>query len=437
MKKIIVLLLAAVMLFTAVACGGAKTNTDNTAANADNGDTGANGANGASIKVGVILVGDETEGYTLAHMNGIEKAAEVLKAEGKTVEYVYKKKVPESDAVETNAKDLIADGCTLIITNSYGHQFHFGDVISDNPNVNFVSMTGDLAAQSGLDNYVNAFTDVYESRYVSGVVAGMKLKSLIDDGTVTPEALPTAFDADGNVKIGYVGAFPYYEVVSGYTAFFLGIKSVVPNISMTVKYTNSWFSEEREAAVAEFLMSQGCVIMGQHADSTGAPAAVQKAHESGTVCYSVGYNVDMINDAPDVILTSATNNWEVYYETLFRAALDGQAIPVDWSEGYSQNAVGITELGSAVAEGTQEKVDETIQAIKDGTLHVFDITTFTVGGAQIDESTQADAIADDAFTPDTNVVSDGYFHESETRSAPYFGLRIDGITEIESDYEAE
>ncbi|HPZ00080.1 MAG TPA: BMP family ABC transporter substrate-binding protein, partial [Clostridiales bacterium] len=295
--------------------------------------------NGSTVKVGAILVGDETEGYTLAHMNGMEAAVKALAKEGIDVELSYKKKVPESEEVATNASDLVADGCQVVITNSYGHQYNWGDVIKQNPDVQFVSMTGDLAATSGLKNYHNAFTKIYESRYVSGVVAGLKIKELVDSGKLTKETAPNAFDENGNIKLGWVGAYPYAEVVSGYTAFFLGVKSIVSNVAMTVKYTNSWFSEEREAAVAEYLMGIGCVIIGQHADSTGAPAAVEKAYQENNnlLCYSIGYNVSMLDAAPDVALTSSCNNWEVYYEYLFRAIAKGEEVPTDWSEGYSKN----------------------------------------------------------------------------------------------------
>lgn len=389
-----------------------------------------------TLKVGAILVGDETEGYTLAHMNGMEEAKRKLADEGIKVEISYKKKIPESEEVATNASDLVASGCKLVITNSYGHQFNLGDVIDQNPDVNFVSMTGDLAAQSGKENYANAFTKIYESRYVSGVVAGLKLQELINQGRLTPEAAPTAFDEWGNIKIGYVGAFPYAEVVSGYTAFYLGIKSIVPNVAMTVKYTNSWFSEEREAAVAEYLMGLGCVIIGQHADSTGAPAAVEKAYQENNnlLCYSVGYNVSMLDAAPDVALTSSSNNWEVYYEYLFRAVAKGEKVATDWAEGYSQKAVGITELGTACAAGTQEYVSAVEGQIAAGTLQVFNTATFTVQGQPVADGELADVIPDDAYTPDTPAVQGGVFSESSLRSAPYFAIRIDGIAEVDSDY---
>ena len=238
--------------------------------------------------------------------------------------------------------------------------------------------------------------------------------------------------ADGKVKIGYVGAYNYAEVVSGYTAFFLGVQSVYPNVAMEVMYTNSWFDIDKEGAAAE-----GSVIIGQHADSTGAPAATQKQKDAGKICYSVGYNIDMLETAPTAALTSATNVWEVYYEYLFKSMMDGENPATNWSEGYNEGAVAITDLGPEVAEGTAEKVAEVEAALKDGSLHVFDTSKFTVNGETVttapidltfyDYSTGTPVAVYQGDTEEA--ITDGYFSESTLRSAPYFSLRIDGITE--------
>lgn len=392
----------------------------------------------ADLNVGAIMVGDESEGYTLAHMNGIKDAVAAIKEKtGKVVNVSWKKKIEETDDCAKSAEALIAGGATLIISNSYGHQDYMKSVADKHKDVQFVAMTGDFAAISGASNLHNAFTSVYESRYVSGVVAGMKLAELVKNGEIKDE------NKDGdNIKIGYVGAFDYAEVISGYTAFYLGMKSVVENITMEVVYTKSWFSESLEGEAAKYLMSQGCVIIGQHADSTGAPAAVQAAREAGTRTnvYSVGYNVDMLTAAPDVALTSAANNWEVYYETLFTLALEGEEIPTDWAKGYADDAVSITALGKACAEGTQEKVDATVAAIKDGSLKVFDTSKFTVGGEKVTEATfdfsyrdwtNGGKVVYQGETKNTLVTENGvtYFSESTLRAAPYFMLKIDGIVE--------
>ncbi len=388
----------------------------------------------ADLKVGVILVGDETEGYTLSHMNGIkEAAANVGLAEN---QIIWKYKTPEDQSCYDAALDCIGQGCNLIISNSYGHQTYMVLAAEEYPDVTFVSMTGDFAALTGLDNFKNAFTKVYEARYVSGVVAGMKVAELLASGELSPEKQPNSFDADGNVKIGYVGAFDYAEVVSGFTAFFLGIRSVVPNVAMEVNYTNSWFDIDKEAAAAEALIAKGCVIIGQHADSTGAPAATQKLQDAGTLCYSVGYNIDMIPTAPTAALTSPTNVWSVFYTQLMTGMMNGEAIAADWAEGYETGAVKITELGSSCAAGTAEKVAEVEAAIKDGSLKVFDASTFTVGGETLTSSEVDMTIMDWATMTVAyegqkyEAIEDGAFVESKFRSAPYFLLAIDGITQV-------
>lgn len=410
MKKLIALVLAAMLCMAACA------------------------ALAADLKIGAVMLGDETEGYTLAHMEGIKQAAAEL---GLSDSIVWKYKVPEDQTCYDSALDLVGQGCNLIISNSYGHQSYMALAAEEYPDVTFVAMTGDFAALSGLDNLKNAFTKVYQSRYVSGVVAGMKLAEMLGDGTLSAEKQPNSFDADGNVKIGYVGAYNYAEVVSGYTAFFLGIRSIVPNVTMEVMYTNSWFDIDKEGAAAEALVAKGCVIIGQHADSTGAPAATQKQKDAGKICYSVGYNIDMLETAPTAALTSATNVWEVYYEYLFKSMMDGENPATNWSEGYNEGAVAITDLGPEVAEGTAEKVAEVEAALKDGSLHVFDTSKFTVNGETVttapidltfyDYSTGTPVAVYQGDTEEA--ITDGYFSESTLRSAPYFSLRIDGITE--------
>ena len=434
MKKIVsAFLTAALAVSMLVGCGSGN-------AGAGAGTESGSTAEATDLKIGVILVGDETETYTKAHIDGINEAADSLGIPRDNIQ--WKERVEESEDCYDAAKALIADGCTLVISNSYGHQDFMAEAAEEFSDVNFVAMTGDYAAISGLDNFYNAFTNVYESRYVSGVVAGMKVAELDAAGEIPAEG----YDENGNVKIGYVGAYPYAEVVSGYTAFYLGIQSVFPNVVMDVQYTNSWFDIEGEAAAADVLIKRGCVVIGQHADSTGAPDTVEKAWQNGQVVYSVGYNMSMLDVAPDAALTSATNVWSAYYKELFSDVLNGKEIPQDWSKGFNDDAVAITDLGPNVAEGTADKVAEVEAALKDGSLHVFDTSKFTVNGKQI---TEDDAKVDLSYVDySTNTVvykgdtktalvtdDDGnsYFEESVLRAAPYFTLRIDGITELNAN----
>ena len=187
---------------------------------------------------------------------------------------------------------------------------------------------------------------------------------------------------------------------------------------MEVKYTNSWASFDLEKECADALISDGCVLISQHADTTGAPTACEAA---GVPC--VGYNVDMTSVAPNTALTSASIDWGVYYTYAVQCMIDGKDIDTDWCKGFAEGANKITPLNDkVVAEGTEEKVKEVEDAIADGSLHVFDTSTFTVDGKELTTYKKDGS--------DTEYISDGYFHESEYGSAPAFDIAIDGITSI-------
>ncbi len=422
MKKFLAMLLALTMALSLAACGEKKEEAP--------AETPAEESTVSDVKIGLICVHDINSGYDAAHIEGLTAACEELGIDVDT-QVVFKYNIPEDETCQDTAVDLAEQGCTIIFSDSYGHQMHMQAAAEEYPDVTFVACTGDLAANSGLSNYKNMFPYTYESRYVSGVVAGMKLKELMDAGTVT------------DPYVGYVGAYPYAEVVCGYTAFLLGIQSIVPEAHMDVQYTNSWYDPSKEAETANALMARGCVIIGQHADSTGAPSAVQEALEKGTVAYSVGYNIDMLSVAPDAALTSAQNNWSVLYKHMLEKFLAGEEVPTDFACGYADGAVMISALGGSCAEGTQEAVDAAWAGIKDGSLKVFDTSKFTCqpstdGSYQVD----ADGHVTSAFGLDTNgdwvndageAIEDGAFAESVLRSAPYFGLRIDGITELNNN----
>ena len=415
MKKIIALLAVLTMVFALVACAAPAAAPETAAAPAAAAPEAAAEPEATAVKIGVILVHDDNTGYDAAHIDGIKAGAVATGISNDSI--IWKYNVSEDESCYDTAIDLVEQGCTHIFSNSYGHQSYMQLAASENPEVTFVSMTGDGAALSGLPNFKNAFPHTYESRYVSGVVAGMKLKELMDAGSVT------------DPYIGYVGAYPYAEVVSGYTAFFLGIQSIVPEAHMDVIYTNSWYDPTAEAEAANALMSKGAHIIGQQADSTGAPSAVQAALDAGSVVYCIGYNIDMLAAAPTAALTSAQNNWASYYTYAFEAALAGEEIMTDWSEGYAAGANMISPLGPSVAAGTAEKVAEVEAAIIAGTLNIFDTATFTVGGERVTTYLAIDTDGD--WVGDTGeAIVDGIFYESKLRSAPYFGLRIDGITEL-------
>lgn len=404
-------------------------------AGCSDGDTNS-GTDGETLKVGVILLHDESIGYDYAHIQGIQKACENLGIDwNDNSQVVWKYNIGEDQGCYDAAVDLVEAGCNVIISDSYGHQSYMTLAAQENPDATFLIATGDTAGVDGLANTHNFFTHTYESRYVSGVVAGMKLAELIEQGALTD----ANYTAEGNVKIGYVGAFPYAEVVSGYTAFYLGVKSVVENVVMDVSYTNSWADATAEQQAAEALLARGCCIISQHADSTGGPAAIEAAiSTTGATCFYVGYNIDMLTVAPTAILTSAQNDWSVYYSYALKMAQDGQCTSIadNWSEGYTTGANMISALGASCAAGTAEQVAAVEAAIKDGSLQIFDTTTFTVGGATVETHTFNSSTMNSDYTAvqyegqDYECIVNGAFQESVFRSAPYFDLRIDGITEL-------
>ena len=366
-------------------------------------------SSGASFKVGVIYIGDENEGYTEAHMKGIQ---EMKKSLGLTDAQVIEKKcIPEDEKAYDAAIDLAEQGCKYIIGTSFGHESYLIQVAKEYPDIVFAHATGYQAGLSGLKNMHNFMPSVYQSRYVSGVVAGLKLNDMIASGKITA----------AQAKIGYVGAYPYAEVVSGYTSFFLGVRSVCPSATMEVRYTNSWADMTLEKETAEALIAAKCVLISQHADTTGAPTACEAR---GVPC--VGYNVDMIAVAPNAALTSAALNWGAFYTMSAKAVMAGESFDVDWSKGYSDGAVYTTAINSKVATAdAQAKVDAAVNGIINGSVKVFDTATFTVGGKSIET-----LIAEGGdFAKYAVYVKDGAFNEQNGFAAPAFDLRIDGIVE--------
>lgn len=366
-------------------------------------------AKAPSFKVGIMYIGDENEGYTEAHMRGI---AEMKKALGLSDAQVIEKKcIPEDEKAYDAAIDLAEQGCTYIIGTSFGHESYLIQAAKEYPKLTFSHATGYQAAMSGLKNMHNFMPSVYESRYVSGIVAGLKLNDMISAGKIKAS----------EAKIGYVGAYPYAEVVSGYTSFFLGVRSVCPSATMEVRYTNSWADMTLEKETAEALIANKCVLISQHADTTGAPTACQ-AH--GVPC--VGYNVDMTSVAPNAALTSAALNWGAFYTMSAKAVMNGESFAVDWSKGYSEGAVYITALNpKTVPADAKAKTDAAIEGIKNGSLKVFDTSKFTVNGKSLETLIKQGG----DFAKYAAYVKDGAFNEQNGFAAPAFDLRIDGIVE--------
>ena len=394
MKKIIALALTLVMIF-ALAVPAAS-------------------AEAKEVKVGFIFLHDEQSTYDLNFMKAAQAACEKL-----GIEYVNKVGIPEGQECYEAAMDLVDEGCNIVFADSFGHEDYMIQAAMECPDVEFCHATGTRAHTEGLANYHNAFASIYEGRFLAGIAAGMKLKSMIDNGDITAD----------QTKIGYVGAFTYAEVISGYTSFFLGVRHIVPEATMEVTFTGSWYDLSLEAEGAQKLIDDGCVLISQHADSLGAPSTCEAAGIP-----NVSYNGSTIEAGPNTFIVSSRINWEPYFEYIIGQVQNGEAIDADWTGSIATGSVELTDVNEAVAaEGTVEAIEAAKAAFEAGELHVFDTDTFTVDGSKL-ESYMADVDTDPAYEGDTEVISDGYFHESEFRSAPYFDLQIDGITLLDTAF---
>ena len=371
----------------------------------------------ANFKAGFIFLHDENSTYDL---NFIKAADEVREALGFSEDqFIYKTNVPEGAECYEAAKDLVEQGCTVIFADSFGHEDYMIEAAKKYPQVQFCHATGTRAHTEGLDNYHNAFASIYEGRYLAGIAAGMKLNELIAAGKFTAE----------EAKIGYVGAFTYAEVISGYTSFFLGARSVCKSVTMEVTFTGSWYNESAEKEAANRLIANGCKLISQHADSMGAPTACESAGIP-----NVSYNGSTKVACPNTFIVSSRINWAPYFKYAIEAVLDGKKIDTDWTGTIATESVLLTEVNEqAAAAGTQAAIDAAKAKLVDGSLKVFDTATFTVEGKTL-TSYMADVNTDAAYEPDTEVITDGAFAESKFRSAPYFNVEIDGITLLDRNY---
>ena len=427
MKKFLALLLALVMIFALAACGEAETTTsdapaseapeDSTVSEAPEGDGTVAGIPLDQIKVGFIFLHDENSTYDLNFINAAKAACEAL---GLTEDqYVLRTNVPEGQECYDAAAELADDGCNIVFADSFGHEDFMIQAAREFPEVQFCHATGTKAHTEGLDNYHNAFASIYEGRYLAGIAAGMKLNEMIEAGEITAD----------QAKMGYVGAFTYAEVISGYTSFYLGAKSVCPSVTMDVTFTGSWYDETAEKEAANKLIAEGCVLISQHADSMGAPTACEEAGVP-----NVSYNGSTLDACPNTFIVSSRIDWEPYFEYMINCVVNGEAIAADWTGTLSTGSVVLTDVNeAAAAEGTAEAIETAKAALEDGSLHVFDVSTFTVGGETL-TSYMADVDTDPDYTPDTEAIVDGYFSESTFRSAPYFDIQIDGINLLDSAF---
>ena len=370
--------------------------------------------------IGVILLHDEDSTYDLNFINAVYEAKDALGLDDDQV--IIKRNIPESNEVYETACDLVDEGCKVIFADSFGHESYLLEAAKEFPEVEFCHATGTMAHTEGVANFHDAFASIYEGRYIAGVAAGMKLNEIKAAGALKGEV----------PMMGYVGAFTYAEVISGYTSFYLGAKSVCPDVIMKVQFTGSWLDEKEEKAAAEALIAAGCDLISQHADSMGAPTACENAGIP-----NIAYNAPTVESCPNTFIISSRINWAPYFEYIVKSAMNGEAMPADWSGNILSGSVVLSDVNEkAAAVGTTEAVNALIEQFKNGEIKVFDTAKenfITVNGAAL-TSYIADVDTDPAYTPDTEVVIDGYFHESEFRSAPYFDIQIDGIELLNSAF---
>lgn len=419
-KKVLAVLLAALMVVVAAfaGCSASKSNDDSKEPSSTDAKT---------VKFGLITLHDENSTYDKNFIAAAQEAAEAC-----GVELVQKNNIEEGQAAYEAAAELVDEGCNLILADSFGHEDYIIQAAKEFTDVQFLHATGTKAHTENLPNYHNAFSAIYEGRFLAGVAAGEKLNQMIADKKITAD----------QAKLGYVGAYTYAEVISGYTSFYLGAKSVCPSATMKVTFTGSWYDETAEKEAAQKLINDGCVVISQHADSMGAPTACEKAGVP-----NVSYNGSTESACPNTFIVSSRINWAPYYEHCIKAVQEGKEIEADWVGTLADNSVCLTDFGAkATADGTAEAVEKAKKGLEDGTIHVFDTSTFTVTvtkdknvNAKVDAdghltSYMADVDTDANYTPDTEAVSDGYFHESEYRAAPYFDIQIDGIELLDTAF---
>ena len=418
MKKLIALLLAVVMVFAMAACGN-KTDDpkgtepkDTTPVNSDTKgmtesplaakDIVKDFEVKADFKIGFICLHDEKSTYDKNFLDAANKAIAAL---GLTKDqYIIRTNVPEGEECYEAAADLVDQGCKVVFANSFGHEDFMIQAAKEFKDVEFCHATGTKAHTEKLENYHNAFASIYEGRYLAGIAAGMKLNEMISSGKIKAE----------EAKMGYVGAFTYAEVISGYSSFYLGAKSVCPTVTMDVQFTGSWYDAVEEKNAAEALIAKKCVLISQHADSMGAPGACEAAKVP-----NVSYNGATFEACPETFIVSSRIDWAPYFAYIIKCANTGAKIDTDWCGGIAEGSVVLTGINEkAAAEGTLDALKAAVEKLKNGEVKVFDTKNFTVEGK--------------AVTGD-NVV-DGIFEESKTQSAPYFDLKIDGITRLNEKF---
>lgn len=428
MKKILAFLLAAMMVLAFAACGedNGGTPTPTPDVKGMSADVLPRNAMTPSVeipadfKIGMICLHDENSTYDNNFIQALRQVQKDLGLSDDQVVIVTN--IGEDSSCYDAAVDLAKNkGCKVIFADSFGHESFMKQAAQEYPEVQFCHATGTSGKIANIENFHNAFASIYEGRYLAGIAAGLKLNEMIAAGKITAE----------QAVIGYVGAFTYAEVISGMTSFYLGARSVCPSAIMKVRYTGSWYDQAKEQEAATALIEKDkCVLISQHADSLGAPTACELAGVP-----NVSYNGSTYSAGETTFIISSAINWAPYFQYIIETVVKGEAIAPDWCGTIATNSVVLSGVNQDVAaEGTIEKINEAIKALEAGTLHVFDTANFTVDGKTLTEYL---ADVDGDYTGETNVIHDGYFDESNAvdfRSAPYFDIIIDGVTNLNTNF---
>ena len=371
-----------------------------------------NGTNTAkTVKIGVVYVGDTSNAYT---HNFIKAINAIENTYGEDVEVLPKYNIAEGNEEEA-ILDLANSECDIIFGTSFGYAAAMKKVAQAYPDIEFCMATGTNANDDPIiKNYHTYMGEIYQGRYAAGVVAGMKLRELIDNGVISEK----------DVKVGYVAAFPYAEVISGYTAFFLGVRSEVPDAVMYVKYTNSWSDYMLEKKYADELIDQGCILISQHSDTTG-PAVACEERDVSTLVYHVGYNISMTSVAPTTSLISSRINWEPYMSAAVKAVMDGKEIESyvnahkfgrDSGAGFERDWVQMTQVNESItAPGTEERIEALVSGFRNGSIEVF----------------KGDYTGKDPFDPEDTIDLRTAFNENGNSSAPTFHYVLDDCIIVE------
>lgn len=424
---------------------------------------------GTPVKVGLICLHDTSSTYDKNFIDALNEAVADLGAE-KVVfsEDCLLTGIEENQDCFNAAKDLVKKGCNVIFADSFGHQEYMLKAAEKWPSVQFCHATGTNAKTANLDNYHNAFASIYEGRFLAGVAAGARLYVDNFDTYYTTYEFPS-------LKVGYVGAYSYAEVKSGYTAWFLGVRAALESfgvsgdkVTMDVRCTGDWYSPTKEADAATALINDGAVLVSQHADSMGAPGVCE---DHNPVIPNVTYNISTKSECPNSYIAHSRINWAPYYKAVVNAlyadaAIEGE-VNHNWTGTMATGSVEASiDMDNIVKNWSHEELatkaelkaqlqtryNAVVEGLRLGTIKVFDVDTFKVtvvtegeNKKNVNATVDADghltayqADTDGDYAPDTNVIktvgTTTFFNESVECSAPYFDLDIDGITVVTAAY---